>query len=347
MCQSVEDKFLKHNVPMTNESFDESLYKDLCDSHCHPHDDIDNLKLISELKTGHVTIMGVRQDDWDTVSQVANECNKKSDKKCIPCFGIHPWFSHFLMTEKSEAKEDHYKRILKSTDTKELQDMTNALLKSETFEYEVWYNNLRQRLIDHPNALVGEVGIDRVAKLLPGGSIEWQGVKPTSVTCSIEHQIAVFDIQCKLARELNRGISVHCVQGQGHLFNYMKEQSNGFSTRKLKQLKVIPNILRLCLHSYGGAPGSVKQFTDLKGFIVYVSFSVGINARLTPANKLQELIRAVPEDRLLIESDLNTPKGIDACMIDITKIVAEARGWSIQQVVDITNKNWMNFIQNE
>lgn len=347
MCQSVEDKFLNHNVPMTDEPFDELLFKDLCDSHCHPHDDIDHLDMISQLKTGHVTIMGVRQDDWDTVAQVAKACNAVSENKCIPCFGIHPWFSHFLMTDTSETKEEHYKRILKSNDTQELQEMTEALLKLETFEYDVWYNNLRQRLIDHPNALVGEVGVDRVAKLLPGGSIEWQGVKPTSVTCSIEHQIAVFDIQCKLARELNRGISVHCVQGQGHLFNYMKEQSNGFSTRKLKQMKVIPNTLRLCLHSYGGAPGSVKQFIELKGFIVYVSFSVGINARLTPANKLQELIRAVPEDRLLIESDLNTPKGIDACMVDITKIVAEARGWTIQQVVDITSRNWKKFIHNE
>ncbi len=343
MCQSIEEKFLNHNVPMTTEEFDPDHFKNLCDSHCHPHDDLDNLKLIGELKTGHVTIMGVRQDDWDTVSKVS----KENSDKVIPCFGIHPWFSHFLMTEKETSVEHHYNNILSSSNKEELQDMIDALTKLDTFEYDVWYNNLKQRLLDHPHALVGEIGVDRVAKLLPGGSIAWQGVKPTSVTCTVEHQIEIFHIQSTLARELNRSISVHCVQGQGHLFNYLKEQSNGFSKRKLSQLKIKPNMLRMCLHSYGGAPGSIKQFLELNGFIMYVSFSVGINARLTPANKLQELIRAVPEDRLLIESDLNTSKGLDECMMDITKIVAEARHWTIKQVVDITNENYKRFIGNK
>ena len=344
MCLSIEEKYLNHNVPITAENFDEELYKDLCDAHCHPHDDLKNLNLISELKTGHVTIMGVRQDDWQTVAKVAEECNKTTSKKCIPSFGVHPWFSHFLMT-RTESKEEHYKRILKSSKVDELQDIISSLLELETYEYDAWYSNLRNYLLQHPEAIVGEVGVDRVARLLPQGSIEWQGVKPTSVMCSIEHQIDVFDIQCKLARELNRAMSVHCVQGQGHLFEYLKAQANNFSTRKLRQMKVKPNILRLCLHSYGGAPGSVKQFVDLKGFIIYVSFSVGINARLTPPDKLQELIRAVPENRLLIESDLNTPKGIDECMVDIVKIVAEARQWTIQQVVEITSRNWLSFIE--
>lgn len=344
MCQSLQEKFLQHGVPTTKEVFDESLFKDVCDAHCHAHDDIENLRDISQLKTGHITLMGVRQDDWDTVSKVAKDCNEKESNKCIPSFGIHPWFSHFLMMPEENDIQQHYQRILTSKDTLELQDMLKALNQLPTFTFDTWYNNLRQHLLDHPNALVGEVGVDRAAKLLPGGSNKWHGVKPTSVQCSIEHQISIFDIQCKLARELNRGISVHCVQGQGHLFNYLKAQSNQFSTRKLKLLKEIPNTLRMCLHSYGGAPGSIKQFLELKGFCVYVSFSVGINARMTPPLKLQELIRSVPEDRLLIESDLDSPKLIDDCMVDIIKIVAEARQWSIAKVVEITHQNWIQFI---
>lgn len=60
------------------------LYEELCDAHCHPHDDADNRALIPQLKTGHITLMGVRQDDWDTVAQVAKQC---PNKKCIPAFG--------------------------------------------------------------------------------------------------------------------------------------------------------------------------------------------------------------------------------------------------------------------
>ncbi|GAN05749.1 cut9 interacting protein Scn1 [Mucor ambiguus] len=342
MCQSSD--FLNHGVPTSDEAFDEVLFQNLCDSHCHPHDDIEHLPSIPQLKTGHITIMGVRQDDWDTVSKVAHDCNRNGSNRCIPCFGIHPWFSHFVMTQKesTQAPDDYYKDILKSSNQDEINDMIRALEKP--FSYNEWYSNLKQRVEEHPNALVGEAGVDRSARLLPGGSIDWHGKKPTSVQTSIEHQLAVFDIQCQLARDLNRGISVHCVQGQGHLFTHLKNISTQFSARQLKKLKVVPNTLRMCLHSYGGAPATITQFLELKGFEIYVSFSVAINARLVPAKKLVELIKTVPEDRLLIESDLNTPLGIDECMVEMTKIVAEARGWTIKHVVETTNRNWKRFV---
>jgi Tat protein secretion system quality control protein TatD with DNase activity len=238
--------------------------------------------------------------------------------------------------------DTHYKSVLSSKQSQEVDEMIQTL--PTPFEYDTWYPNLRQHLLDHPHAVVGEVGIDRSARLLPGGAIDWRGQKPTSVQTSVEHQLAILDIQLKLARELNRGVSVHCVQGQGHLLGYLQTQAKQFSGRQLKKFKVPPHILRMCLHSFGGAPATIEQFMGLKGFETFVSFSVVINARLIPAKKLVELIKAVPEDRLLIESDLNTPVGMDQCMVEITKIVAEARGWSIKQVVDITHKNWLRFV---
>lgn len=90
MCQfneASDPKIFEHDMPTSKEEFDSSLYKDLCDAHCHPHDDLENVSKIAELKTGHITIMGVRQDDWDSVSKIAKECNQKQDKRCVPCFG--------------------------------------------------------------------------------------------------------------------------------------------------------------------------------------------------------------------------------------------------------------------
>lgn len=100
MCQSsdIEAKFLNHGVPTTKEEFDEVLFKDLCDAHCHPHDDLEQLSRIPQLKTGHITIMGVRQDDWDTVSKVAKQCNQNNNKKCIPCFGKKLLFLNFRVS---------------------------------------------------------------------------------------------------------------------------------------------------------------------------------------------------------------------------------------------------------
>ncbi|CEI93426.1 hypothetical protein RMCBS344292_07659 [Rhizopus microsporus] len=245
------------------------------------------------------------------------------------------------MIEEKSANE-HYKSVLTCPHEDELEQMIHDL--KDPFPYEVWYQNLRQRLLDHPNAIVGEIGLDRAAKLLPGGAIEWHGVKPTNVQCSIEHQLRIFEIQSNLARELDRGISAHCVQGQGHLYNYLKEQSGQYSNRKLKKLNKPFSPLRLCLHSYGGSPATIHQFMQLNGFKIYISFSAVINARLLPTEKFIELIKAVPEDRLLIESDLNSPKGLDTCMIEITKIIAQTRQWSVQKVVQVTQKNWQEFV---
>jgi len=57
------------------------------------------------------------------------------------------------------------------------------------------------------------------------------------------------------------------------------------------------------LHSYSGSPEEVMRFCRLPaiGPRFYFSFSSAINAR-TP-DKLVARIRAVPDDRLLVESD--------------------------------------------
>ncbi|KAI7856865.1 TatD family [Circinella umbellata] len=305
----------------------------LCDAHCHPHDDIKHLDMIPKLKTGHITIMGVRQDDWDRVAQVTTNC---APGRCIPAFGIHPWFLHRLMINDHVDPGTHYDQILTAKVMSEKQDMIQAL--DPPFPRDEWVNNLKQRLRDHPQALVGEVGLDRAARLLPGGAIEWHGVKPTSVQTTIEHQMNVLRIQLEIAREFQRAVSVHCVQASGHLLQLLQEM-----VPKKKKKEAGPPV-RLCVHSFVGSPGSIPQFLKLdKGFTVYVSFSVAICSRLEK-KKLFELFNAIPQDRLLIESDLNTPLGQDDAMEEIAKLLAEARQWSIEQTIERTHKNWHEFV---
>ena len=69
----------------------------LCDAHCHPHDDIEHLDMIPKLKTGHITIMGVRQDDWDRVAQITSQC---TPGRCIPASG-----KMTLVHEKKERNQ--------------------------------------------------------------------------------------------------------------------------------------------------------------------------------------------------------------------------------------------------
>ncbi|KAG0169876.1 hypothetical protein DFQ28_002800 [Apophysomyces sp. BC1034] len=328
MCQ--DGALATYDVPATDEAFKDELFSDICDAHCHPHDDIANLDLIPRLKTGHLTIMGVRQDDWDRVEEVARKCNATGETKCIPCFGLHPWYTHRVMTNESVdgTSQEHYDQVLKTSVPEEKSDLIRCL--PPPVPYAVWYADLHRRLLENPQAIVGEAGLDRSARLLPGGMIEWHGVKPTTVQCTIEHQLAILGAQIDLARELDRAVSIHCVQAQGHLLQLLKSKGSKSS-------------VRLCLHSYGGSPATIAQFLHLRGFAVYVSFSIAINGRLTP-KKLEALIQAVPHDRLLIESDLNSPLGLDENMEGIARIVAHARQWSLDQAVRQTRDNWLKFV---
>jgi Tat protein secretion system quality control protein TatD with DNase activity len=323
MCTSneltVEDPL--DNDPLVDE-FKDEWYPLLCDAHCHAHDDTQRLDGISTLRTGQITLMGVRLDDWDTVVKVAGESHG-----IVPCFGIHPWYTYRLLDDDKDSAH-HYQHVLTGPDDQEKQQLISELPPPILFS--TWFGQLEQHLRQHPSALVGEVGLDRSARLLPSGAIEWHGVKPTRVSCTIDHQCKILEHQLRLAIDLNRAVSLHCVQSQGHLLTLLHTLNNNGKPG------------RICLHSFGGKPASLAQFLKLRHLQVYVSFSVAINARLGWA-KLGELIRTVPDDRLLIESDLNSPKDLDLAMVRMACLVSRAKQWSLHDAILNTRRNWLTF----
>jgi TatD DNase family protein len=67
----------------------------------------------------------------------------------------------------------------------------------------------------------------------------------------------------------------------------------------------------IIMHSYGGTAGMMDSLTTMKNGIgsrFYFSFSPVINMR---SPKTVEVIKHVPVDRLLIETDQNTPTAIE------------------------------------
>ncbi|KAI8332578.1 hypothetical protein BC941DRAFT_435936 [Chlamydoabsidia padenii] len=328
MCTSIKTIV---NDPLDNnllvDEFKDEWYSLLCDAHCHAHDDTQRLTEIATLRTGHITLMGVRQDDWDTVASVCDDT--KGLPRRLPSFGIHPWYTYRLLPSLQQDDE-HYDHVLTGPDEQEKQALIDCL--PPPIPYSEWTHQLKEQLRQYPLALVGEVGLDRSARLLPGGAIEWHGVKPTQVSCRIEHQCAILAHQLTLAFDLDRPVSLHCVQSQGHLLTLLHDinKNNNKNNR------------RVCLHSFGGKPASLDQFFRLKHLDIYVSFSVAINARLGWP-KLAGLIRAVPDHRILIESDLNSPQSLDQAMVRMACLVAQAKGWSLHDTVMKTRLNWISF----
>jgi hypothetical protein len=144
-----------------------------------------------------------------------------------------------------------------------------------------WRARLGALLSAHPSSIVGEVGIDRSA-LIPG----------SRARVRFDHQLALLREQLALAARHGRPVSVHCVRGYGHLLQLLASLP--------REGGCPPAVM---LHSYGGSPEEVARFVALPGVgpRVFFSFSSAINGR--NPDKLAARIRAVPDDRLLLESD--------------------------------------------
>ncbi|KAF9156775.1 Aminopeptidase 2 mitochondrial [Actinomortierella ambigua] len=102
---------------------------------------------------------------------------------------------------------------------------------------------------------------------------------------------------------------------------------------------------RLCMHSYGGSVDMIKAFLKLSPRPqMYFSFSMAINGRLN-AQKFRDLVLAVPDDRLLVESDYHRPDGVvDATLVEMVRRVAGIKGWSLEETVERTARNWHVFV---
>lgn len=101
---------------------------------------------------------------------------------------------------------------------------------------------------------------------------------------AMETQIEAFQWQLSFATERNLPISIHCIKATEPLLHILAQgplPARGFH-----------------LHAYGGSAEQVRQFTD---FGAYFSFHAGqLDGK---AKKAPIALKAVPEERLLIETD--------------------------------------------
>ena len=99
---------------------------------------------------------------------------------------------------------------------------------------------------------------------------------------------------------------------------------------------------RIMLHGYGGSPEMVPSLVSIGrspsgvGGRLYFSFS----AVSTRSPKMLARIQAVPDDRLLLESDQTTIGDIDAGLESTIAAIADAKGWTVEQATDMC---WANF----
>jgi len=146
-----------------------------------------------------------------------------------------------------------------------------------------WREALTACLDQTPGAVLGEVGLDRWILDQPRDRCLELGTGPDG-PASLEVQRAVLDEQLDLAAERGLPVTVHCLKAWGALLECLRSR---------------PRLPRgFLLHSYGGPAELVGQCVGLGAW-----FSISGHA-LHPRKASQAaVLRAIPRDRLLIETD--------------------------------------------
>ncbi|CAJ0633390.1 3592_t:CDS:2 [Entrophospora sp. SA101] len=296
-------------------------WNNTCDVHTHVHDDIENLERIGELKTDKLCLMGTNIKDLDLVAELSIKYKDKD----------------FILENKDDNSSSLYDEFIK--------ELPNPIA------FNIWYDKLESLIIKYnENCLIGEVGIDRSFKLKNPNNNK----KLSNYQISIDHQILILEKQIELAIRYGKSISLHCVQSSGKIVEILKK----LQQKNTQQIDSINNDLQLkiCFHSFCGSIDTIKLLLSLNNspkknkkskllsIECYFSFSKVINERLS--NRLHDLIKFVPEDRLLVESDFHSPVGLDYLMQDIIQLISKVKDWSCDFTINKLKDNFLNFINN-
>ena len=231
-----------------------------------------------------------------------------------------------------------------------------------------------------PNSWTQQDINSRDSQITPG-SREGRTLSPYRV--HLDHQKAVLRAQLNLAGELGRPVSLHSVQAHGAVFDLLKELWTGYERKvptrrerrrrysvagahdesdaeeektkakqkqeeevKEKEKKTLPFPPRICMHSYSGPVNPLHQFLHPSNpSDVYFSFSNVINFSGPSAQKVIEVVKTLPDDRLLVESDMHTAGPVmDELLEDVVRQICGIRGWPLEQGVRRLGDNWKRFV---
>ncbi|GLB35823.1 putative DNase family Scn1 [Lyophyllum shimeji] len=305
-----------------------NVLEHIVDVHCHPTD-APSISLESMARL-HITIcaMSTMESDQQRVRDLA----LAHPTKVVPCFGYHPWFTYQISIHPHSSKDDHYRRLFlqaasPSSDHVAILEKLLPSLPEPTPLADI-LSDLRRNLEAFPEAMLGEVGLDRVFRVPFDYYAGPRQLTPFVVP--LDHQLAILEAQLDLAAELGRNVSFHSVKSQLATVDLLARMQTKHRERW--------SHINIDLHSCGMSPQTWRDI-EKRHPNVYLSLSTVINSR-SPNHRA--LIAACSPDRLLVESDYNN---VDRCAEqtwDMIKTVADVRGWPLETewIDGLEEKDW-------
>ncbi|CAF9912040.1 hypothetical protein IMSHALPRED_010685 [Imshaugia aleurites] len=311
--------------------------------------------------------------------------SEKSRGYIIPAFGWHPWFSHQIFVDeqhRTPSKVDHYRLAISPSpvnddfiaslpDPRPLSDLlgqTRTYL--ERYPRAIVGEIGLDRAFRIPGIEMADNGYEKDPALTPGGR---EGRRLSTYRVDMRHQQRILKAQLNLAGEMQRAVSVHGVAAHGLLFETLEETWRGHerrtpSKRERKRRASVdathqkgenfeafeqssdlgdakPFPPRICLHSYSGPADTLRQYLQPSvPAIIFFSFSRLVNFSST-STKAVAAIQALPDDRILAESDLHAAGDkMDDLLEDIVRKICQIKGWTLEEGVKQLRLNWLHYI---
>ncbi|MBE6428824.1 MAG: hypothetical protein E7028_09675 [Planctomycetaceae bacterium] len=143
-----------------------------------------------------------------------------------------------------------------------------------------WEERLAGILKSIPHSGIGEIGLDWSKPSIQGPELR-------------QRQREVFSRQLALAAEFNRPVSIHCVRAWDAIW----ELTQNFPAKKN---------LAIIFHAFSGSPEMVSEILLKKRWNAF--FSLAVFQARPESDKWRRLLRSIPTERLLLESDAETAK---------------------------------------
>ncbi len=252
--------------------FPPSAVLPLYDAHNHFHDEWlapHRAALDAELRQAglrRAVVNGTNEADWPVVAALAREHDW-----ILPSFGLHPW-------DAGNRSPDWQKNLLAALDTHPAYPSHSPYAPAS-----------------------GEIGLDRwILDRARPDDPRLTGLR----RAPFDEQIEVFVWQLELAAAQNRAASIHCLDAFGPLLDVLRRArlpARGF-----------------LLHAYGGSTEMMRQFADLGAYFSFNGAFLKSGGRASPPDEPKipgrsssettrptrlDVWRAVPADRLLVETD--------------------------------------------
>jgi Tat protein secretion system quality control protein TatD with DNase activity len=182
---------------------------------------------------------------------------------------------------------------------------------------------MRKSLLDNPQSAVGEIGLDG-ARYDPN----------TGELCTpMARQVEAFEIQLRMAAEMERPVSIHAVRAWGPLLDTLNKK---FGKKKGDKPP------RMYFHAFGGKAAQVNQIRSACGGTdeVFYGFAPCVNFR---SPKTADVIRAIGINSLVLESDRENYKAVQEDLEANAQFISDALHMSKDEVVRKTSANARRF----